>query len=189
MPGDTPGPDHTRSAPTLSRAEGHGRGRRPAGAPGRRVTPTEGRRAPLFALAAGADLIVATIGGASVGEHDLVASVAQSLGLEMAFHRRIAMRPGKPLMSGRLGATPMLGLPGPGFGAGLRHPVPAPALKAMQGLPGPEPKPLTARLGAGVEANGPRAHYMRARSTATPSPPSTGRTARCLRSWRRPTRF
>ena len=55
----------------------------------------------------GADLIV-TIGGASVGEHDLVGRVA---GLEHAFWK-IALRPGKPLMAGRYRGVPMLGLPG-----------------------------------------------------------------------------
>jgi molybdopterin molybdotransferase len=116
----------------------------------------------MFALAEGADLIV-TVGGASVGDHDLVAGVAQGLGAEMAFHK-VALRPGKPLMSGRIGGVAMLGLPG--------NPVSAlvcgalflvPMLRAMQGLPDPLPKPLTARLGAAVDGNGPRAHYMRAR--------------------------
>ena len=60
--------------------------------------------------ARGADLLVTT-GGASVGEHDLVRSVLGELGLELDFWR-IAMRPGKPLIFGKIGDTPMLGLPG-----------------------------------------------------------------------------
>ena len=61
-------------------------------------------------LAEGADLVV-TIGGASVGDHDLVGEVAAGLGLERAFYK-VAMRPGKPLMAGRLGGAVLLGLPG-----------------------------------------------------------------------------
>ena len=64
----------------------------------------------VFALTEGADLIV-TIGGASVGDHDLVGKVAADLGLERAFWQ-IAMRPGKPLMAGKVLGIPMLGLPG-----------------------------------------------------------------------------
>src|SRR5439155_4164921 len=60
--------------------------------------------------AAGADMLVTT-GGASVGEHDLVQSALAANGLELDFWK-IAMRPGKPLMVGRLRDTPMLGLPG-----------------------------------------------------------------------------
>lgn len=116
----------------------------------------------VLALAEGADLIV-TIGGASVGDHDLVGKVAADMGLSRSFYK-VAMRPGKPLMAGRLGDTAMLGLPG--------NPVSAivcaelfirPVLRAMQGLPDPAPRPLKARLANSVAANGPRAHYMRAR--------------------------
>ncbi len=57
-----------------------------------------------------ADLLVTT-GGASVGEYDFVQEVAHELGLELDFWK-IAMRPGKPLIFGRLGAAPFLGLPG-----------------------------------------------------------------------------
>ena len=61
----------------------------------------------VLALAQGADLIV-TIGGASVGEHDLVAGVTAGLGLERSFYK-VALRPGKPLMAGRLGGRPCWG--------------------------------------------------------------------------------
>ena len=57
-----------------------------------------------------ADVLI-TIGGASVGDHDLVAPVLSQQGMELAFWK-IAMRPGKPLMSGRLGALRVIGLPG-----------------------------------------------------------------------------
>ena len=61
-------------------------------------------------MSQGNDLII-TIGGASVGDHDLVAPVAADLGMEQSFYK-VAMRPGKPLMAGRLGDAAMLGLPG-----------------------------------------------------------------------------
>lgn len=115
-----------------------------------------------FDLAEGADLIV-TIGGASVGDHDLVGPVTRELGMEAAFWK-IALRPGKPLMAGRLRGTALIGLPG--------NPVSSivcatlfilPMIRAMQGLPDPAPRPLQAVLAVDVEETGPRAHYMRAR--------------------------
>ncbi len=112
-------------------------------------------------MARGADVIV-TIGGASVGEHDLVAPVATELGAELAFHK-IAMRPGKPLMAGRLFGGLMLGLPGnPVSAIVCAHLFLLPLLRALQGL-GAYPAPSRAAvLSVPVPANGPRAHYMRA---------------------------
>ncbi len=116
--------------------------------------------AHVFGLAQGADIIV-TIGGASVGDHDLVGEVAASLGMERAFWR-IAMRPGKPLMAGRLMGAAMLGLPGnPVSAITCAHLFLVPMLRAMQGRSA-EITPKTAVLGADIPANGPRAHYMRA---------------------------
>ncbi|WP_432449687.1 molybdopterin molybdotransferase MoeA [Aliiroseovarius marinus] len=115
-----------------------------------------------FELAADADLIV-TIGGASVGDHDLVGHAAAELGMEQSFYK-VLMRPGKPLMAGRLGNTAMIGLPGnPVSSMVCGHVFLVPALRKMLGL-GAAPAPrLTARLTAPVRANGPREHYMRAR--------------------------
>jgi molybdopterin molybdotransferase len=62
------------------------------------------------ALAQSPDILV-TLGGASVGDHDLVQAALTEKGMALDFWR-IAMRPGKPLMSGRLGDTRVLGLPG-----------------------------------------------------------------------------
>ncbi len=112
-------------------------------------------------LAAGADLVV-TIGGASVGDHDLVGAVAAEMGMQQSFYK-VAMRPGKPLMAGTLNGTPMIGLPGNPVSAMVCGTVfLAPVIRAMQGLgcaPAPRRRmPLTAPL----EGNGPRAHYMRA---------------------------
>ena len=115
-------------------------------------------------MAEDADLIV-TIGGASVGTHDLVASTALGMGFERAFHK-VAIRPGKPMLAGRLNGTAMVGLPGnPVSSMVCGHVFLRPMLRAMQGL---EARPLArrmARLSASVDANGPREHYMRAQVT------------------------
>jgi molybdopterin molybdotransferase len=122
---------------------------------------TEASLRQAFALAEGADVIV-TIGGASVGDHDLVARVAEGLGMVPAFWK-IAMRPGKPLMAGRLGRAVMLGLPGnPVSAIVCAHLFLLPLLRHLQGDPAPGPHARPAPLGVAVDANGPRAHYMRA---------------------------
>jgi molybdopterin molybdotransferase len=122
--------------------------------------------AATLALAAGSDLVV-TIGGASVGEFDLVRSTTERAGLEVAFHR-IAMRPGKPLMAGRLGATPLVGLPGnPASALVTARIFLVPAIERMLGLPGDPPLVHAARLARPLEANGPRTHYLRARVQET----------------------
>jgi molybdopterin molybdotransferase len=111
-------------------------------------------------LAAGADLIV-TIGGASVGDHDLVGEVAAAMGLERSFYK-VAMRPGKPLMAGRLGEAALLGLPGnPVSSMVCGQLFLVPMLRAMMGLPAGERRRFAARLGCDLPANGPREHYMR----------------------------
>ncbi|UFN50814.1 molybdopterin molybdotransferase MoeA [Roseomonas sp. OT10] len=112
--------------------------------------------------AEGCDLLVTT-GGASVGDHDLVQSALGPEGFELGFWR-IAMRPGKPLIWGRLRGVPLLGLPG--------NPVSAlvcgvlfllPALARLAGLPaGPTPS-RPARAGADLAANDRRQDYLRAR--------------------------
>ena len=108
----------------------------------------------------GIDLLVTT-GGASVGDHDLVISGLQTRGLVVDFWQ-IAMRPGKPLLFGQLGAVPVLGLPG--------NPVSAmvcailfllPALARLSGLPAAPPPTTTAILGVGVKQNDRRADHLR----------------------------
>jgi molybdopterin molybdotransferase len=122
---------------------------------------TEAHLRAVLTLAKGADVIVTT-GGASVGDHDLVQPVARALGAELALWK-IAMRPGKPLMAGRLMDALFLGLPGnPVSSLVCAQLFLMPALAAMQGL-GAWPAPTrSAVLTEGVVANGPRAHYMRA---------------------------
>jgi molybdopterin molybdotransferase len=123
-------------------------------------------------LASDADLILTT-GGASVGDHDLIANAAQTLGIERIFWK-IAMRPGKPLMAGRLGRSALLGLPGnPVSSIVCAHLFALPMIRALLGMPAEELPPMTlpARLGADVGANGNRTHYMRARLTLSDGPP------------------
>lgn len=161
MPGETPGPDQIIASNTLGleallRKEG--------ALP--RVLPiardTHESLESVFRFARGADLIV-TIGGASEGDHDLVRKVAGSQGLTQSFYK-VAMRPGKPLMAGRLAGIPIIGLPG--------NPVSAlvcgyvfllPVLRAMLGLPARPAPRQTAALAHDIGSNGPREHYMRGR--------------------------
>ena len=112
--------------------------------------------------ACGADLLVTT-GGVSVGDHDLVRSALEGQGLDLDFWK-IAMRPGKPLLFGRIGGAPILGLPG--------NPVSAlvcavvylrPAIDAMLGRQADERPPETAILGTGLGRNDHRQDYLRAR--------------------------
>jgi molybdopterin molybdotransferase len=110
-----------------------------------------------------ADVLV-TLGGASVGEHDLVQSALTRRGMELGFWR-IAMRPGKPLIHGHMGAMSILGLPG--------NPVSSivcamlflvPLIRHLQGDPdagAPQDEP--AILGADLAANDGRKDYLRAR--------------------------
>jgi molybdopterin molybdotransferase len=115
-----------------------------------------------FARAADADVLV-TIGGASVGDHDLVAPVLTAGGMALSFWK-IAMRPGKPLMFGRLGQTRILGLPGnPVSSLVCARLFLVPLLRALLGLAVEESAPLAARTAVELEANGAREHYMRAR--------------------------
>ena len=110
-----------------------------------------------------ADILV-TIGGASVGEHDLVATALKSEGLEIDFWK-IAMRPGKPLLFGRMGDQRVLGVPGNPVSALICAQVfLVPMLGKLLGLAEetrPEPEAV---LGEALPPNGEREHYMRARS-------------------------
>ncbi len=160
MPGEVPGPDQIIASNTfglkalLEREGAHVR-----------ILPiardTASSLETAFGLAMGADLVV-TIGGASVGDYDLVSDVSEALGVERAFYK-IRMRPGKPLMAGRMGDAAMVGLPG--------NPVSAmvcgylflvPLVRRMLGLEALLNPFKTAVLTEPLAANGPREHYMRA---------------------------
>lgn len=115
-----------------------------------------------FAAAGDADLLI-TSGGASVGDHDLVRPALEAAGAAIDFWK-IAMRPGKPLMAGRMGQTAVVGLPG--------NPVSAfvtarlfvePMVAALAGSATAGTLPFRAgTLGAAMPANGPRTNFIRA---------------------------
>lgn len=164
MPGEDPGPDQIVASNTFGlHAMLRDLGAEPRLLPIARDTVAS--LTTVLGLVDDADLVI-TVGGASVGDHDLVARAATELGLERAFHK-VAMRPGKPLMSGRLGTAMMIGLPGNPVSAMVcGHVFVAPVIRAMLGL-GAAPAPrLIGVLAEGIAANGPREHYMRARLEA-----------------------
>jgi molybdopterin molybdotransferase len=109
-----------------------------------------------------ADILV-TCGGASVGDHDLVRPALDACGAELDFWK-VAMRPGKPLLAGRLGNKIILGLPG--------NPVSAfvtaflflrPLVATLSGAIDPLPRRITSHLARSLPANGPRIDHIRAR--------------------------
>jgi molybdopterin molybdotransferase len=113
------------------------------------------------ARAWGADVLVTT-GGASVGEHDLVQRALTSEGLDLSFWR-VALRPGRPMMHGRLGGMQVLGLPG--------NPVSSyvcaflflvPLIRRLAGRLDAEHVSSPAQLGRDLRANDERADYLRA---------------------------
>jgi len=115
--------------------------------------------------ARGADMLVTT-GGVSVGAHDHVQAGLEAQGMVLEFWK-IAMRPGKPLMFGRLANMPVLGLPG--------NPVSAficallflrPAIDVLAGLPAAAPVLTRAILGAALPANDSREDFLRATLSA-----------------------
>jgi molybdopterin molybdotransferase len=118
----------------------------------------------------GADILV-TSGGASVGEHDLVQRALAAEGLDLSFWR-VALRPGRPMMHGRLGAMQVLGVPG--------NPVSSyvcaflflvPLIRRLAGRDDIERKRVPARLGCDLKANDEREDYMRATLTQGPDGP------------------
>ena len=160
MPGGTPGPDQIIASNTFGlKAMLEDLGARARILPIARDTESSLRTA--FDLAQGADLVV-TIGGASVGDHDLVGKVAEDLGMERCFYK-VAMRPGKPLMAGRLNGVAMAGLPGNPVSAMVCGRIfLAPVIRTMLGLPAEDQNRKTASLAGPLAKNGPREHYMRA---------------------------
>lgn len=115
----------------------------------------------IIGLAQDADLII-TIGGASVGKYDLINEATNNFGVDKSFHK-VAMRPGKPLMAGKINETALVGLPG--------NPVSAlvcgyvfirPLIQAMLGLEKKSAPRLVAPCSTSLPKNGPREHYMRA---------------------------
>jgi molybdopterin molybdotransferase len=118
----------------------------------------------------GADILL-TSGGASVGEHDLVQKALASEGLDLSFWR-VALRPGRPMMHGRLGAMQVLGVPG--------NPVSSyvcaflflvPLIRRLCGRGDVEPAQESARLSKDMPANDERADYLRATLAQGPDGP------------------
>src|SRR6266581_8394662 len=110
----------------------------------------------------GADILITT-GGASVGDHDLVKRSLEAEGVTIAFWR-IAMRPGKPMMHGRLGAMRVIGLPGnpvSSYVCGFLFLVPL--IRCLSGRTDVHHAHETALLGRDVAANDLREDYLRAR--------------------------
>jgi molybdopterin molybdotransferase len=119
------------------------------------------------ARAAGADVLVTT-GGASVGDYDFVQQAFVSEGVALSFWN-VAMRPGKPLMHGRLEGMSVLGLPGnsvSSFVCAMLFVVPL--LRKLAGRKDISPPTARAVLGRAVGANDGRAEYMRATLATTP---------------------
>jgi molybdopterin molybdotransferase len=119
------------------------------------------------ARALGADILVTT-GGASVGDYDLVQESLKAEGLALSFWK-VALRPGRPVMHGRLGGMHVLGLPG--------NPVSSyvcallflsPLIRRLTGRIDVSPEPETALLGRDLPANDERSDYLRASLTAGP---------------------
>lgn len=163
MPGETPGPgqivySNGYALRALARAEGADVIDLGIAADTLAATTSGIRRA----RDAGADVLITT-GGASVGDHDLVKSALDAEGVAMAFWR-IAMRPGKPLMHGRLGAMRVIGLPG--------NPVSSyvcaflflvPLIRKLCGRTSIHHTSESALLGHDLAANDQRQDYLRAR--------------------------
>jgi molybdopterin molybdotransferase len=129
--------------------------------------------AALAHAASEADIVVTT-GGASVGDHDLVRPALEAAGASIDFWK-VALKPGKPLMAGRVGGAVALGLPG--------NPVSAlvtallfllPLGRHLMGDTDPVPQGEPALLATPLPATGKRAEYLRARRTADGVEPLRG---------------
>jgi molybdopterin molybdotransferase len=126
------------------------------------IAPDDASAIADVAAAAQAYDMLVTTGGASVGEHDLIQQALGGEGFELGFWK-IAMRPGKPLIWGRLGRVPVLGLPG--------NPVSAlvcaiifllPALARLSGLPGAPTPSRRVICATALAENDRRADFLRA---------------------------
>ena len=163
MPGATPGPgqivySNGYALRALARAEGAETVDLGIAADTMEATVAGIRRA----RDCGADILVTT-GGASVGDHDLVRQSLQAVGATMTFWK-IAMRPGKPMMHGRLGAMRVIGVPGnpvSSYVCSLLFLVPL--IRALSGASAVHNARESALLGSDIGANDVREDYLRAR--------------------------
>lgn len=161
LPGEILGPDQiiaSNSFGIAALARGAGADIIDLGIAGDRIEALNGALDSAFAQ--GADLLV-TIGGASVGDHDLVQEALTARGMALDFWK-IAMRPGKPLMSGRLGAMRVLGLPGnPASSLVCGHLFMEPLVCRLAGRPDPS-RLENAILSRDLPQNDQRQDYLRA---------------------------
>ena len=159
MPGDMVGPHQIVSSNSLAlEAALKAFGAEPVNLG---IAPDEGEALKRLAAGArGADLLITT-GGVSVGDHDIVRQALGEDGFRLDFWK-IAMRPGKPVAFGRLGETPLLGLPGNPVSVVVCALVFAqPAIATMLGLENAGTRER-ARLGCDLPANDERQEYLRA---------------------------
>ncbi|MDE2301528.1 MAG: molybdopterin molybdotransferase MoeA [Sphingomonadales bacterium] len=129
-----------------------------------RIGPVADDRAALVAAfeATGATDIIVTSGGASVGDHDLLRPALADWGAAIDWWK-VAIKPGKPLLVARRGATIVLGLPGnPASSFVTAHLFLLPLLRAFAGAARLHPGRLTARLAAPLAATGGRREFLRA---------------------------
>ncbi|MFJ5369057.1 molybdopterin molybdotransferase MoeA, partial [Bosea sp. CER48] len=117
---------------------------------------------------ADADVLV-TLGGASVGAHDLVQEALDRAGMSLGFWK-IAMRPGKPMMTGRLGRMVVVGLPGnPVSSIVCGHLFVLPLIEALLGMADPDrDRSMPALLGRDMPGNDEREDYLRSELAMTP---------------------
>ena len=106
--------------------------------------------------------VIVTLGGASVGDHDHIHAAMTALGAPPAFWK-VAMRPGKPVLAGRIGGAVLLGLPGnPGSAFVTAQLFLLPLLRHLAGAAAPMQDIRYGALAADLEAGGPRRDYLRA---------------------------
>lgn len=110
----------------------------------------------------GADVVV-TIGGVSVGDHDVIRPALEAAGVTLDFWR-VKIKPGKPLAVGRAGQAHVLGLPGNPASASLTFLLfGVPLLRALQGDAAPLPARLVARVAGAIRREPGREEFRRAR--------------------------
>ena len=162
MPGETPGPDQIVSSNNFGlKALLEANGAEVRMLPIAKDTKESLHQA--LDLSEGADLIV-TLGGASVGDHDLVHKVAGERGVKLDFYK-VAMQPGKPLMAGDMDGVPMVGLPGnPVSSMVCGHIFLRPMINVMLGFKAAPISRTKGFITKDVSGNGPREHYMRAKA-------------------------
>lgn len=124
--------------------------------------------------------VLLTSGGASVGDHDLVKPALEATGAALDFWK-VAIKPGKPLMAGRLGETLVLGLPGNPVSAFVTaHLFALPLVRHLAGSHDPLPTTIQTKLHGNLPATGKRAEFLRATFDGASVAPLTGQDSAAL---------